>query len=266
MELTDSRFDLIQDLAYGPEHDRAHLLDILKPRASTKPIPAIVHFHGGAWMKFGKYLEDCVFLAEAGFCTVSVNYRYSQDAVFPAQIHDAKSAIRWVRANAEQFGIDPNQIGVWGISAGAHLAALLGVTSKVEKLEGTVGITQFSSEVQAVACICPPTNFRDPNWQDFSSLLGGFPSDLPELTRLASPALQVTSGAPPFLIVHGCNDQEVPVDHAQLLHQNLIAANVSSRLEVIENGDHYINETHRQQLQRLMLGFFRQELNHLESQ
>ena len=262
MDLSDTRFELISNLAYGPERDRAHLLDILKPRAITNPIPAIVHFHGGAWMKFGKYLEDCIFLAEAGFCTISVNYRYCQDAVFPAQIHDAKSAIRWVRANANQLEIDPNRIGVWGISAGAHLSALLGVTSKVEELEGSVGITKFSSEVQAVACICPPTNFRDPNWQDYSNLLGGFPSDLPELTRLASPALQVTSSASPFLIVHGRQDQEVSVEHAQLLHQNLIAAKISSQLEVIEDGDHYINETHRERLQELMLEFFHRELSH----
>jgi acetyl esterase/lipase len=87
-----AHLEAILDVPYGPLTDRAHLLDILRPRDSSQPLPAIIHFHGGGWQKFGKYLEDNVFLAEAGFCAVSANYRYSQDAHFPAQLFDAKAA------------------------------------------------------------------------------------------------------------------------------------------------------------------------------
>jgi acetyl esterase/lipase len=253
---------------YGAETGRAHLLDILKPKNATRSIPAIVHFHGGAWKTFGKNLQDCVFLAEAGFCAVSANYRYSQEATFPAQIHDAKAAIRWLRAKANDLGIDPNHIGVWGISAGGHLAALLGTTSDNLAVEGNVGVTGFSSDVQAVTSICAPTDLLDPNWelvQDpigevWWDLLGGTAAEQLELARLASPALQATLRAAPFLIVHGAKDAHVPFSQAERLHYALQHLGVPNRFEVIADGDHFINVTHTHPLQHAMLEFFRKVL------
>ena len=268
MTVNDPDLEFVRDVPYGPETARAHLLDILKPKNPTQSLPVIAHFHGGAWKMFGKHLNDCIFLAEAGFCAVSVNYRYSHEARFPAQIHDAKAAIRWLRANANYLGIDPNRIGVWGISAGGHLAALLGTTGDNPTLEGHVGISGFPSNVQAVVTICAPTNLFDPNWtlvQDpvreaSWELLGGTAAEYPELARLASPALQVTSTAAPVLIVHGAKDAHVPLSQAQQLCDAFQRAGVQNRFELIAQGDHFINVTHVQLLQRSMLKFFRRVL------
>jgi acetyl esterase/lipase len=194
--------------------------------------------------------------------------RYSHEARFPAQIHDAKAAIRWLRANANYLGIDPNRIGVWGISAGGHLAALLGTTSDNPTLEGDVGISGYPSNVQAVVTICAPTNLFDPNWtvvQDpvrkaSRELLGGTAAEYPELARLASPALQVTSTAAPVLIVHGAKDAHVPLSQAQQLCDAFQRAGVENRFELIAQGDHFINVTHMQLLQRSMLKFFKRVL------
>jgi len=174
----------------------------------------------------------------------SVNYRYSHEARFPAQIHGAKAAIRWLRANANYLGIDLNRIGVWGISAGGHLAALLGTTGDNPTLEGHVGISGFPSNVQAVVTICAPTNLFDPNWtvvQDpvreaSRELLGGTAAEYPELARLASPALQVTSTAAPVLIVHGAKDAHVPLSQAQQLCDAFQRAGVQNRIRTDRAG------------------------------
>ena len=151
--------ELIPDLAYGELSQRAHLLDVLKPRAlPKKPVPAILFLHGGGWHMYGKYPEINVFLAEAGFVTFSSNYRYSNEAIFPAQIEDVIQTVNWIRQHASGFGADPNCLGAWDISAGGHLASLLGALG----------------EVQAVVDICGPSDFFDPNWRLGNwDLLGG---------------------------------------------------------------------------------------------
>jgi acetyl esterase/lipase len=135
----------IENIPYGLLTDRAHLLDLLKPRAATTPLPVVIHFHGGGWRMFGKYLTDCEFLAEAGFCTISANYRYMQEELFPAQLEDAQAVVAWVRKHADQYGLDANRIGVWGISAGGHIAALLGVRG-------------LEHHIKAAASVCAPTD------------------------------------------------------------------------------------------------------------
>ena len=186
----------IRDVPYGPLTDKAQLLDILRPRATTdSPRAAVViHIHGGGWTQYGKHLEDCVFLAEAGFCTISINYRYAQDAAFPAQLEDAISALRWVRGSAAELSIDPTRVYVWGISAGGHIAAMLG--------------RQAELHLRGVGAICAPSDLTDQTaWQleyadphgGFQTLLGTRGDVQPALAARASPALQVSShdGQPP---------------------------------------------------------------------
>jgi acetyl esterase/lipase len=245
--------EILRDVAYGPLTDRAHLLDVLRPRdTAPKPRAAFVHFHGGGWQMYGKYLEDCVFLADAGFVAVSANYRYMQDASFPAQLEDARAAVRWVRANADTLGIDPKRIYTWGISAGGHLAALLGTALEDQQ-----------SRVAGVGAICAPTDLTDQTaWareyanNGFAALLGARGDARPDLARAASPVHHVTREAAPFLIVHGTADDLVPVSQAHKLHSRLEAAGMPSTLRLLEGGDHFINETHRDAMQRALLEFF----------
>jgi acetyl esterase/lipase len=243
----------IENIPYGLLTDRAHLLDLLKPRAAKTPLPVVIHFHGGGWRMFGKYLTDCEFSAEAGFCTISANYRYMQEELFPAQLEDARAVVAWVRTHADQYGLDENRIGVWGISAGGHIAALLGVRG-------------LEHHIKAAASICAPTDLTNgADWaleyadQGFAELLGAHAATRPDLAARASPVHQISSPAP-FLILHGERDDVVPIAQARALHQSLQRAGGSSHLEIFEDGDHYINETHRQQMQTALLEFFQ---NHL---
>jgi acetyl esterase/lipase len=211
----------------------------------------VIHIHGGGWTQYGKHLEDCAFLAKAGFCTVSINYRYAQHARFPAQLEDAILALRWVRGHAAELGIDVNRVYVWGISAGGHLAALMGV--------------QADLNLRGVGAICAPSDLTDQSaWQreyadpngGFQTLLGDHWDAQPALAARASPARQVSSRAAPFLIVHGELDAHVPVSQALELHAALRAASVPATLRVIPDGDHFINESHRITIQTSLLEFF----------
>ena len=240
-----------RDLPYGPLTDRAHLLDILRPATVSAPRAAVIHIHGGGWTQYGKYLEDCVFLAEAGFCTISINYRYAQDAVFPAQLEDATLALRWVRDHAAELNIDSSRVYVWGISAGGHLAALMGMQAELH--------------LRGVGAICAPSDLTDQTaWYleyadphgGFQTLLGARGDVKPELALRASPALQVSSRAAPFLIVHGELDRHVPVSQGLELHAALRAVGVPARLHLIPDGDHFINESDRHIMQTALLGFF----------
>ena len=253
----DTAFDSLiplesaRDVPYGPLTDRAHLLDILRPVASSAPRAVVMHLHGGGWTQYGKYLEDCAFLAEAGFCTVSINYRYAQDAAFPAQLEDAMLALRWVRGHANDLNIASSRIYVWGISAGGHLAALMGMNSDLH--------------LRGVGAICAPSDLTDqaawyseyanPNG-GFQTLLGARGDAQPALAVRASPTLQVSSRAAPFLIVHGELDAHVPVSQGLKLHTALRAVGVPATLHLIPDGDHFINESNRIVMQTALLGFF----------
>lgn len=253
MSFPPEGLEFIPDIAYGPLASRAHLLDVLKPKEKGLwPMPAVLFLHGGGWHMFGKYPQINVFLAKAGFVTLSSNYRYSQEAVFPAQLEDVQAVLAWMRANAGDLGIDTGRIGVWGISAGAHLAAMLGALG----------------EVQAVVDICGPVDFLDPNWSleiqnpqgTLGRLLGGRPADLPELAAKASPVHRVSPMSARFLIVHGAKDALVPLSQAQAMLAALLEVDVPAELWVIPDGDHYINETHMPQLEEQVLAFFRETL------
>lgn len=222
------------DIPFGEAAGKPLLLDIVRPRdRPATPAPAVVYIHGGGWMGGGKGPGRNRFLAERGFFTVSINYRLSQEATFPAQLEDAKAAIRWLRAVADRHGLDPERIGVWGHSAGGHLAALLGVTGDRPALEGASGSPGHSSRVRAVGVLSGPTDFLQmggrheaPDSPE-SRLVGGPIRERLDVVRQANPISYVPSdGAPPppFLIVHGERDETVPLGQGQLLHEALSRA------------------------------------------
>lgn len=240
----------IQNVEYARVDSFRLMLDIYFPKNVSKPYPVIVWIHGGAWTSGSKENPNGLYMLQQGYAIVSINYRLSQQAIFPAQIHDCKSTIRWIRANASLYGFDPDKIGVWGSSAGGHLVALLGTAGNVSSLEGSVGgNVQYQSNVQAVCDWYGPSNFETignyPSSIDRSlptcpeaKLIGGNLKDNLEKARAASPITYVTSDDPPFLIMHGTKDMTVPFHQSVELDSALRLAKVNCTFIPIVDAGH----------------------------
>lgn len=233
-------------------------LDIWRePRADAAGAlqPVVLWLHGGAW-RFGTHHTMPPFLralTSAGYAIVSVGYRKSKVAKFPACLHDCKAAVRFVRRNGPSHGLDPELIGVLGNSAGGHLAAMLGLTAGIAELEGEeLGWASTSSEVRAVTVIAGPSDLAT-SCIDHSSLtepeavlLGGAIGSLPpEVVAMASPLVHARSArlgqspAPPFLLVHGDADEEVALSQSEMMLEALTADGGSPcTLFKVEGGGH----------------------------
>lgn len=236
-----------KDLVYAEVGDRKLVVDLYMP-ASDYP-PLIVWIHGGAWHS-GSKENPPLGLLEHGYALASVDYRLSVEAPFPAQMHDIKASIRFLRAQADQYGYQSDRIYIWGSSAGGHLVALAGVTNGVEALEGELGKhMDQSSDIQGVINFFGPTNFLTILSQSTPhglsvrapalALLLGKPLDQAEdLARLASPVFHVGAGDPPMMIVHGDQDVQVPVNQALELYAAYQKAGLSSTLEILPGAGH----------------------------
>jgi acetyl esterase/lipase len=227
----------------------------LPPAKSPRPSPLVVFIHGGAWREADRWwgARFAQRMVRRGFAYASISHRLSQEAVFPAQIEDCKAAIRFFRANAGRFRIDPERIGVWGTSAGGHLAALLGTAGHVKEFDRSGGNLRVSSRVQAVCDCCGPTDFLQldahalPNPEfvyaapdsPTSLLLGAPTMTVPERCAQANPIAHIRGDdCPPFLILHGAADSAVPAHQSRLLHDALLRAGVESTLRVVEGAGH----------------------------
>ncbi|MCS7167642.1 MAG: alpha/beta hydrolase [Gemmatales bacterium] len=257
---------VLRDLEYVPEGHERHKLDLYLPQKANKPMPLIVWIHGGGWRGGSKDNPPTLWLAERGYALASINYRLSQHATFPAQIHDCKAAIRWLRAHASKYDIDPNRIGVIGASAGGHLAALLGAGGDIPELEGNLGLTKVSSRVQAVCDIFGPTDFlrfepmnRDPK-SVLAQLLGGTVEEKKELARLASPVTHASKDDPPFLILHGTADKVVPLAQSEYLENALRGAGVEVTLIRIDNAGHGGPQFNTPEIRKTISDFFDKHL------
>jgi len=236
--------ELLKDVVYGKGGDRDLKLHILRPKTAPKdPMPVLVWIHGGAWVAGSRDsgINLLPRFARRGYFCATIEYRFSKEALFPAQIEDSKCAIRFLRSQAKEYNLDPHRVGVWGSSAGGHLVALLGTSAAVKELEGKGGHAEQSSRVQAVCDFCGPADF--PKWGDQShpavpKLLGGAVKDKPELAAKASPVTHITKDAPPFLIVHGDKDTTVPLSQSEALHAALMKAGIDSTLHVVKGGGH----------------------------
>ncbi len=254
-----------RNIEYAKVGDKSLTLDLYLPKDAVKPMPVVVWVHGGGWRAGSKENVGIILpMLPSGIAVASINYRLSQEAVFPAQIYDCKAAVRWVRAHAADYGLNPDKIGAGGDSAGGHLAALLGTTAGNHDLEGDEGNPGVSSQVQAVVDFYGPTNFvvskenpvsvnADTNSM-VTGLLGG--TD-PEKAKAASPLYYVTAQACPFYIVHGDHDLTVPLQHSIDLNAALQKAGVASTLYVIKGGGHGYNDPTSTQA---MVDFFRHYL------
>ncbi|MFC2079650.1 alpha/beta hydrolase fold domain-containing protein, partial [Candidatus Bipolaricaulota bacterium] len=241
---------VLRDIEYASVDGISLLLDLYLPDpSSTGAVPLVIWVHGGGWRAGSKNNTYAPTTLGEEYAVASIDYRLSGAATFPAQIHDVKAAVRWLRGHADQYGFDPSRFGAWGSSAGGHLVALLGVSCGNADLEGTIGeYLDESSCVQAVCDFYGPTDLlalpeqrgaaaaRQPTAEDL--LLGGMAEELPTLAGLASPLSHVSSGLPPFLIMHGSDDLVVPVEQSLVFNEALGATGVESTLIIIAGAGH----------------------------
>ncbi|MCP4640726.1 MAG: alpha/beta hydrolase [bacterium] len=214
------------DVEYGRVGDRVLPLDLYLPESASKPVPVLIFIHGGGWTSGNKqdYRYYNVRFAEKGYATATMAYRFSQEARFPAAVEDAKCAVRFLRANAAKYNIDPEKIAVIGGSAGGYLSMMVGYAPDEPDLEGTGGHAGVSSRVQAVVNLYGPT---DLTWERarkeavVHKFLGRMFDEDPELYAKASPITYVTKNAPPTLVLHGSVDQTVPVEQSDGLVEKL---------------------------------------------
>ena len=248
-EITDATVQ--RDLVYKRVDSRELRLDLYSPPKISGPLPIIIWIHGGGWSRGRKERCPAVRIVDDGYAVASIDYRLTNVAPFPAQIEDCKAAVRWLRANASKYNLDPDRIGVWGFSAGGHLAALLGTSGDVPELEGRGDNLNVSSRVQAVLAVSAPVDFlrlyhdasatptvTTPKVLTAVKMLMGGPIEEHEATAIAaSPLHYVSKDDPPFLIIHGQEDATVPVIQCRLLADALKRAGVETTLD-IANGRH----------------------------
>jgi acetyl esterase/lipase len=243
---------------------RPRLLDVLVPPGATA-VPAVVWIHGGGWMEGDRRYPpptvpaDLLFgsILAAGMAVVRIDYRHSLEAPFPAQLHDVKAALRYVRRFAGTLGIDADRIGVWGESAGGHLAALAALTTPGTdggRLEGAEGAEEGGTAVQAAVdwygvssvaaaaadfpALAGSLGSQIPGADPYTALLGASPLDRPDLADAASPVSYTPSVVPPFLLVHGTEDRLVPYSQSELLAAHLKAQAATVELVPVPGADH----------------------------
>jgi acetyl esterase/lipase len=238
--LAGAEVEVTRDVEYCAPGGRALRMHLVRPRApSAGPRPVVMWIHGGAWLGGSRDsgIPMLLPLARRGYFGASIEYRLSSEAIFPAQIEDARCAVRFLRSRAKDYGIDPNRMGVWGASAGGHLAALLGTSG-----EG-------STRVQAVCDFFGPTDFlrmdqavssmrHDAPESPESRLIGGPIQQNPDKVAKANPITYVSKDDPPFLILHGDKDPLVPLDQSRLLYEALRKAGVEATLHVVPGAGH----------------------------
>lgn len=245
---------VVKDLVYAKPGGKELLLDLYLPERGARPLPVVAWIYGGAWRAGSKddgQARGALWLTRHGYAVAAFNYRLSQEAKFPAQIHDAKAAVRWLRRHAGEYGLDADRMAAWGASAGAHLAALLGVSAGVAELEGAEDDAKVSARVQAVVDFFGPTDFlqmdahalpggmrHDPAGSPESQLIGGPIQENREKAARANPVTYVSRDDAPFLILHGERDPLVPAHQSELLFEALRKAGVPAVFHKIAGAGH----------------------------
>lgn len=234
-------YDLVYTTAGGVDLK----LDISRPSEGDGPFPALLCIHGGAWRAGNKDQMRGVMseFARRGYVTVSPQYRFCPKATFPAQVHDVKAAVRWLKEHAKDHHIDPDRIGAIGFSAGAHLAMMLGVTGPADGLEGESAPGAPDTKIRAVVNYFGPTDLAASDIPEVSlplvrDFLGGTAKEKPETAAQASPLTFVTKDDAPVLTFQGTKDPLVPYTQATKLTDKLTAAGVPGRVELLLGAGH----------------------------
>ena len=241
--------NILRDVEYAVVDAISLKLDLYLP-ATPRPPTLIVWVHGGAWRSGSKDRVGIVDMLQRGFAIASVDYRLTPVAPFPANVHDIKAAIRFLRAHAEGFGFREEPMVIAGASAGGHLAALVGVTNGHAELEGTVGEhTDQSSDTAAIVSFYGASNLTTILKQStphglgvrvpaLQLLLGGSPEEFPEKAELASPVFHADASDPPLLLIHGDQDHQMPINQSHELHGVYKRLDRPVQFEVIYGGGH----------------------------
>jgi acetyl esterase/lipase len=239
---------VVRDITYATVGERALQLDLHLPADVASP-PLLVWVHGGAWRQGSRTGVRTEFVRN-GFATASVGYRLSTEARFPAMVHDIKAAIRFLRARAGDYGYRVDRIAIAGDSAGAHLAALVGMSNGVAALEGALGVHRDrSSDIQAIVAYYPATNLTSILRQStpfglnvrvpaLQLLLGDQPDRAPDLAKLASVTSHVDPSDPPLLLFHGDQDPQMPINQSHELHGMYKALRLDGEMVVVHGAVH----------------------------
>ncbi len=266
----DAKLDVPDDVIFDPAIEYAHPgdeslgLDLARPKKADGLRPAVVCIHGGGFRAGNREHHDrlCIQLAQRGYVAVTVTYRLAPKHPFPAAVHDVKAAVRWLRANAAKYGVDPQRIGTTGDSAGGHLALFLGVTGDVKEFEGTEGNPGESSRVSCVVDVYGPSDFTKSYGKSVDAgevlplFLGGDLQTARHQHVLASPLNWVTPQAAPTLAIHGTKDPYVAFEQAEWIVERLRAADVPVELLKLEGAGHGFKGDDAKQAQAAMFAFF----------
>ena len=251
------------DIEFAKAGDKSLLLDLYLPKNATGKVPVIMWVHGGGWKNGSKNKVKGLWLVEQGYALASISYRLTQEAIWPAQINDCRSAVRFLRSNADKYGLNGDKIAAWGGSAGGHLVAVLG-TQDLPKDE------KVSSRVQAVLdwygpsdlLTMPPNNVSEKRTAEMvansngAKLLGATVREVPKLAKEASGFWNVSKDDPPFLIMHGEKDPGVPLEQSTKFHDKLKAAGVSSELFIVKGAGHGGKLFMAEECNKVILNFF----------
>ena len=273
-QLNNDRINIKNDIPYADTENPRQSLNLLLPKDRKKKIlPALIYIHGGGWKNGNKNQGNVrllPYLESGEYVGISIGYRLSGEAQWPAQIHDCKAAIRWIRGNAKNYGINPEKIGVFGTSAGGHLVAMLGTSGNVKELEGDLGnYKKMKSTVHCIGNFFGPSALLEmskyPSRIDHdaanspeSELIGGALQENKKKAMNASPINYVTKDDCPFIHVHGTDDQLVPYNQSVILHKKLLENGCDSTLITVKGGGHggFRNDT----IQKITEKFFAKHL------
>lgn len=258
------------DVVYGEAGGQKQKLDIYSPADIASTRPAVLYIHGGGWSGGDKaaYKPLAAMLAKAGYVCFWANYRLvTKDSnKYPAQIDDAQRAVRWIRAHAAQYRIDPNRIGAIGDSAGGHLVALLGTRDTRDNTDSE--LSKYSSKVKCVVDLYGPADFTLPSngVSDVAkgivvNFLGKKPEEAPELYKEVSPVTYVSKTSAPFLIFHGDKDPLVPLDQSRRLYDALRKAGVEATFVIMPDDGHgFQKKDNIERFVKETVGFFNRHL------
>jgi acetyl esterase/lipase len=244
---------LYGNISYANDTLRKHQLDIYIPANPKADIPLVVWIHGGAWMLNDKYADMSYMkktinaILDNGFALASIDYRYSTDAVFPAQVQDCNQALEFLYQHAAQYGFNKNKIALMGFSAGGHLASLLALSHNNEITSFYAPNAKKSFKINAVVDFYGPADFlamlkpQEENTPKdaVATLLGASPVERPDLAKVASPATYIDKNDPPFLIIHGEKDASVSPTQSKLLSSWLSLNKIKNEVIIVKNAPHY---------------------------
>lgn len=262
-----------EDIQYGTGDGIPLYLDLYSGESTQGPAPGVLLFFGGGWSggRKDQLRVYAQYFAQHGYVVAAVQYRLRKDGLWPKSVQDVKCAVRWMRAHAAEYGVDPEHIGVMGNSAGAYLALMAGYTAGVPEFEGDGGWPEQSSAVQAVVDIYGPSDFTDPKRRDHSLVvhyMNGTYEEDPARYEKASPIRYVTENSPPTCVIHGTVDMLVPVEQSDWLVEKLkekgvpyyysringwphamdgvVAVNNHTKALIVDFFDHYLKKTEKE--------------------